>query len=133
MIVIDTSVFVCIATGEADFPSYVEAIRLAGPRSMSAGNYLECAMIAESRLDGRTAVDRWLEAESIRIMSVDRDLAALAADAFARFGRGRHPAGLNYGDCFAYALAKSLRAPLLYKGADFALTDIRSAIPPDAR
>lgn len=128
MIVVDTSVFVCVTLREPDFSRYVEAIRLAPSRSMSAGNYLECAMIAESRLGGRSLVEQWLRAETVQILPVDRDLAQVAADAFALYGKGRHPAGLNYGDCFGYALAKSRRAPLLYKGGDFALTDIESAL-----
>lgn len=128
MIVVDTSVFVCIAMGEPDYPRFVEALRMAPARAMSAGSYLECAIIAQSRLGGRGALDEWLRAETIEIAPVDHDLAALAADAFASFGRGRHPAGLNYGDCFAYALAKSRRARILYKGDDFARTDIESAL-----
>lgn len=60
-------------------------------------------------------------------------IGRLAADAFLRFGKGRHPAGLNLGDCFAYALAKSLNAPLLYKGDDFGRTDIASALPAGAQ
>lgn len=128
MIVIDTSVFVCIALSEADFGRFVTAVRLAPRRAMSAGSYLECAIVAESRLGGRSPMERWLRDETVEIHDVTVEQARLAADAFARFGRGRHPAALNYGDCFAYALAKALRAPLLYKGADFGETDIASAL-----
>jgi ribonuclease VapC len=64
----------------------------------------------------------------VEIAAVDAELARLAADAFARFGKGRHRAGLNYGDCFAYALAKARRAPLLFKGDDFVHTDIEPAL-----
>jgi ribonuclease VapC len=96
---------------------------------MSAGNYLECAMIAESRFGGRAVLDNWLRERAIEIVSVDLPMAQGAAEAFRRFGKRTHQAALNYGDCFAYALAKSLDAPLLFKGCDFALTDIQSALP----
>ncbi len=128
MIVVDTSVFVAIKGGEPEAASFGEALSRADGLSMSAGNYLESAMIAESRFSGRAALDAWLIDRRIRIQAVDLTTAQLAADAFARFGKGRHPAGLNYGDCFAYALAKSLDAPLLYKGKDFPQTDIRAAM-----
>lgn len=95
---------------------------------MSAATYLECAMVAESRRGMRSEFDRWLESMEIDVVAVDFPQARIAADAFARFGRGRHPARLNYGDCFAYALANSLDAPLLYKGDDFDKTDIRPAL-----
>ena len=95
---------------------------------MSAGNYLESAILAETRFGGREDIDGWIRERRIEIIPVDHGLAELAADAFARFGKGRHPASLNYGDCFAYALAKHLRAPLLFKGEDFAKTDVESAL-----
>lgn len=109
--------------------AFRRALLSASRAVMSAGTYLECAILAEGRgFGGRLVLDEWLAARQIEVLPVDRDLAQVAADAFALYGRGRHPAGLNYGDCFAYALAKSLRAPLLYKGGDFALTDIESAL-----
>src|SRR5215213_3248395 len=110
MIVVDTSVFVAMAAEAPDAQRFVAPLRLADERAMAAGNYLECAILAETRLGGRLVLDRWLRQEGIRVTPVDHDLAQVAADAFARFGKGRHPAGLNYGDCFAYALAKSLGA-----------------------
>lgn len=128
MIVIDSSVFVAIATLEPDADALSEAMARAGRCVMSAGNYLECAMIAESRFGGRTALDAWIQRRGIDILPVDHGLARIAADAFARFGKGRHLAGLNFGDCFAYALARTLGAPLLYKGGDFARTDIAPAL-----
>ncbi len=77
--------------------------------------------------DGRTILDAWIAARRIAVVPVDHTLAQIAADAFARYGKGRHPAGLNFGDCFAYALARSLNAPLLFKGDDFARTDVLAA------
>ena len=128
MIVVDTSVFVAIKGGEPEAVVFGEALSRADELTMSAGNYLEAAMIAESRFGGRAALDTWLRERRIQVHPVDLSTAQLAADAFARFGKGRHPAGLNYGDCFAYALAKSLDAPLLHKGKDFSQTDILVAL-----
>ena len=120
MIVVDTSAVLSVMLEEPEADPVRAVLLHASNRSMSAGNYLECTMVmAGRRLGGRADLDEWLTL---------RRIAFLASDAFLRFGRGRHPAGLNYGDCFAYALAKHLRAPLLYKGEDFARTDIASAL-----
>ena len=78
--------------------------------------------------DGIVELNLLIEANDIEVVSWTSELADAAAEAFLRFGKGRHPAKLNFGDCMAYALAKSLDAPLLYKGDDFARTDIRSAL-----
>lgn len=74
-------------------------------------------------------MDVFLARDAVELVAFDGNLFELARVAFDRFGRGRHPASLNFGDCFAYALAKAHNAPLLYKGDDFTLTDIRPAIP----
>lgn len=127
--VIDTSVFVAVIQREPDADELVRAALKAPRLVMSAANYLECAMVAAGRgLGGRQTLDDWLLFMRISVEAVDHQMAQLAADCFTEYGKGRHPAGLNYGDCFAYALAKSLRAPLLYKGRDFALTDIEPAL-----
>ncbi|MGA0596965.1 type II toxin-antitoxin system VapC family toxin [Enterovirga sp. CN4-39] len=129
MIVVDTSAVLSIMLEEPEADDVRRALLRASSRCMSAGNYLECAMVmAGRRLGGRADLDEWLALRRIDLMAVDRDLAVLGADAFIRFGKGRHPAGLNYGDCFAYALARHLRAPLLFKGGDFARTDIEPAL-----
>jgi ribonuclease VapC len=94
---------------------------------MAAGTYLECAILIVGRFGGTVDLDAWLARRAIAVIPVDHTLARLAADAFARYGKGRHPAGLNFGDCFAYALAASLGAPLLFKGEDFARTDVARA------
>ncbi|GJE29612.1 type II toxin-antitoxin system VapC family toxin [Methylobacterium organophilum] len=127
--VIDTSVFIAILANEADADLLSEAVRSRPRRVMSAATYLECAMVIGRWQAARADLDAWLAREQIDIHPVDHALVRLAADAFARFGKGRHPAGLNFGDCFSYALAKSLDAPLLFKGADFARTDIAPALP----
>lgn len=129
MIVVDTSAVLCVLLEEPEADAVREALLRASRRSLSASNYVECAMvIAGRRIGGRSDLDEWLAIRGVDVVAVDRSLADLAADAFVRFGRGRHPAGLNYGDCFAYALAKHLRAPLLFKGSDFAMTDIQPAL-----
>ena len=131
MIVVDTSVFVAAMRAEPEEERLTEALVAASQRAMSAGNYLECAMVALGRgLAAHADLDEWLSNRDIRIVPIDHLAAKLAADAFARFGKGRHRAGLNYGDCFAYALAKVLQAPLLYRGEDFVHTDIVPALAP---
>ncbi|MCJ2123512.1 type II toxin-antitoxin system VapC family toxin [Methylobacterium sp. J-077] len=122
--VIDTSIFIAILLGEADATFHSQAIRLYSKRVMAAATYLECAMVSSKKTTGRAALDDWLLHETISVVPVDHALAQVAADAFARYGKGRHPAGLNFGDCFAYALARTLNAPLLFKGEDFARTDV---------
>ena len=96
---------------------------------MSAANYVEVAIVARSRGQiGRELVDATLDKVEVEIVPVSTELARVAADAFASYGRGRHPARLNYGDCFAYALAKIRNEPLLFKGNDFSQTDLVPAL-----
>lgn len=129
MIVVDTSAVLGVMLEEPDADAVRAALLLAKARTLSAGNYLECAtVLAGRRLGGRADLDEWLTIRRIDVVAVDREIAMLACDAFIRFGKGRHPAGLNYGDCFAYALAKHLRAPLLFKGSDFGQTDVEPAL-----
>jgi ribonuclease VapC len=127
VIVVDTSVFVAILADEPEAARFTRALARADRRCISAGNYLECAMVADRRFQGRTDLDDWMAHRHVEVRPVDIELARLAAEGFARFGRGRHIAKLNYGDCFAYALAKLLNAPLLFKGDDFSHTDITPA------
>lgn len=97
---------------------------------MSAASLLELSIVLEARFgaDGQVDLDVFVAAAEIEAVSFDRDQAELARLAFRRFGKGRHRAGLNLGDCFSYALAKSLAAPLLYKGDDFIHTDLAPAM-----
>lgn len=97
---------------------------------MSAATALECSLVLESRYGpvGAIKLDALLSEQGVEVVAFDEEQLALARAAFRRFGRGRHPAALNFGDCFAYALAKARTLPLLFKGDDFAQTDIASAI-----
>jgi ribonuclease VapC len=130
MIVIDSSAVVAVLAQEVDEARYVVAMRKTDARLFSAANYLECAMVLTRLTGHRGRLDEWIDHFNVEIVPVDLAQARLAADAFARYGRGQHPARLNYGDCFAYALAASRGAPLLYKGTDFSTTDIASALVP---
>ena len=129
MIAVDASALVAIGLTEPDMLSYQRALALSDGSWLSAINYVE-TMIVLGRygvVSGVEDLDGWLARQGVEVFE-GPDLGRGAADAFLRYGKGRHPARLNLGDCFAYALAKELDAPLLYKGHDFALTDIRSAL-----
>jgi len=117
---------------EADAPRFAEAIEAASQRLMSAATLLEAAMVVETRKGepGGRELDLLIHRAGIEIVAVDAEQAELARIAWRRFGKGRHPAGLNYGDCFAYALAKLTGLPLLYKGDDFARTDLGTVPTP---
>ena len=128
MIVVDSSAFVAIRFAEPEADGFSRAIACADAVAMAAATYLECAIVAMRAPDGRAALDAWIGARRISVVPINHALAQIAADAFARYGKGRHPAGLNFGDCFAYALARSLNAPLLFKGDDFPRTDVMRAV-----
>lgn len=129
MIVVDTSAIVAILRREADAPAMRAAIAGAARILISAVSVVELAAVSsrdETLFDG---VRDFLNEPFVVVEPVDRDQAAAAVDAYRRFGRGRHPAGLNLGDVFAYALARTRGLPLLFKGDDFARTDIDAAVP----
>jgi ribonuclease VapC len=124
--VIDTSVVVAVLLDEPDAARLAQAIEAASPRLFSAASLLEASIVVESR-KGEAAgreLDLLLYRAGIEVIAVDHDQAEIARAAWRRFGKGRHPAALNYGDCFAYALAKSRSLPLLFCGDEFALTDL---------
>lgn len=125
MIVVDTSAIVAALTGEDARARVNDAIASATGCLMSAANYLECAIVLTARFgeDGVHDLRLYLHEAGIEVVSVDRDQADLALLGWLRFGKGRHPAGLNLGDCFAYALASLRGAPLLFVGDDFGRTD----------
>ena len=128
--IVDTSAIVAIVLSEPESEHFEKAILSAGVVSMSTANHLELTITMARKGGTRLlrAAEDTLEQLAIEILPVTLDEGRVAREAFLRFGRGFHPAGLNYGDCFAYAAAKSRGRPLLYKGDDFALTDI-AAVP----
>jgi ribonuclease VapC len=131
LIVVDSSALVAILLAESDQDDLAARLARSGSRYISAANVLETVHVAVGKLGdiGRQQVEILIAESQIDVVGFDEDQLAHAIDAFMRFGRGRnHPAKLNFGDCMAYALAKSLDAPLLYKGDDFAKTDIKSAL-----
>jgi ribonuclease VapC len=127
--VIDTSGLLTILLDEPERRAFNEVIEAAESRALSVATFVEVSIVIESRFgaDGLRDLDTFVERAAMELVPVDVEQARLARRAFSRFGRGRHPAGLNYGDCFAYALAAARGEPLLYKGNDFALTDIARA------
>jgi len=129
-VIADTSAIIAILRDEADAPSYADALVRADERLISAGTYLETAIVVDSNRDpvlsGRLA--DLLAAADLAIEPVTVRQAEIARQAYRDFGKGSgHPAGLNFGDCFAYALARETGQALLFKGEDFSLTDVRSA------
>ena len=124
--VVDTSALVAILTDEPERRRFVEAIEAAAVRLMSVATFVEIAIVIESRhgAEGSRELDRFLERAEIELVPVDLEQGRAARDGFNRFGRGRHRAALNYGDCFSYALATARGEPLLCKGDDFRHTDV---------
>ena len=129
--VIDTSALIAILQDEPERGSFNQAIEAADKRAMSVASFVETSMIIESRFgpDGIRDLDLFIAKAGIELVPVDVEQAHIARNAFREYGKRRHPAGLNYGDCFAYALAKMLDKPLLFKGTDFSLTDV-ATLPP---
>jgi ribonuclease VapC len=127
--VIDSSVLVAILIGESDRDAYQRAIDASPSRLVSAVTKLETGMVMIGRrgLAAAEEVERLLARVSARIVPFDEHQADIARDAFARYGQGRHKAGLNFGDCAAYALAIAEAEPLLFKGTDFGATDVEVA------
>ncbi|NRP74473.1 Ribonuclease VapC30 [Ensifer psoraleae] len=127
--VIDTSAIVAIAFNEPEAETYEQKVVDAPRRFISAATVLELAIVIEARLGeaGAAELDLWLYKAGVEIVAVDAEQIAVARRAWRSYGKGRHPAGLNYGDCFSYALARARNEPLLFKGDDFARTDIEAA------
>ncbi|RPI23575.1 MAG: type II toxin-antitoxin system VapC family toxin [Acidobacteria bacterium] len=125
--VIDTSALLAILLDENERRVFNEAIEAAESRFMSAASFVEVSIVIESRFgaEGVQTLDLFLDRAGIELAVVDAEQAKIARRAFSRFGKGRHSAGLNFGDCFPYALAMVRGEPLLFKGDDFAQTDVR--------
>lgn len=128
--VIDSSALLSILLGESDARAFVEALALPDRKIISVVNKLETAIVVEARKGeaGARLFSRLLVTAEIEIIAFDSGQAEIALDAWRRYGKGRHPAGLTIGDCAAYALARTLNDSLLYKGEDFSKTDVASAI-----
>lgn len=132
--VIDTSALLAIAYSETGHQEFERAIDTDATRLFSTASALEAAIVMTSRAGASDAqlmlgeLDRLTASLGLTIESVTPSQVALAREAYLRFGKGRHPAGLNFGDCFVYALAKDSGEPLLFKGDDFRHTDIEPCL-----
>jgi ribonuclease VapC len=128
--VVDTSAVVAILRREPDWRRFFGAMTEASSCRMAAATWVELSLVALGQLrpEVLAEVDKLTRQLDLELVPFDAVQAAIARDAFQRLGKGRHPARLNLGDCFAYALARHLDEPLLFKGDDFARSDIRSAL-----
>ena len=128
--VVDSSALVAILRGEPEEPAFRNAIRTAPNRLLGAPTRVEASMVALGRRGepGLEQMQALIERLELEVVSRSDDHAKLAIEAFQRFGKGRHSANLNYGDCFSYALAKATGEPLLFKGDYFLKTDIKRAV-----
>jgi ribonuclease VapC len=129
--IIDTSVLMAILRDEPEGASYAKAIADATVRRISAANYVEAAAVIDASHDpvASRRFDELLREAQCVIEPVTEAQARIAREAYRDFGRGTtHPARLNFGDCFAYALAKAMNEPLLFKGHDFKYTDVTPAL-----
>ena len=127
MIVLDTSAILAILLEEAEAASFRDRIGEAGGAILSAGTAVELAAVASRDVDLFSAARVFLDEPFISVEPLDAEQAAAAGDAYQRYGKGHHPAGLNLGDVFAYALARGRSLPLLFKGEDFSRTDVEEA------
>lgn len=131
MIVVDTSALMAVLCGEPDGLPCLPVLEGASALCISAGTLAEAKIVAAHR-NLVAEMDRLITGLGMEIHPIDRDAAEEIAAAYRRWGKGIHPAGLNFGDCFAYALARRLAAPLLFVGDDFRRTDIDPAVPAGA-
>ena len=129
-IVIDTSALMGLLLQESDAEALLDAAARAAVIRLSAASRLELALVAESARHGieATEVEQLLLALRVEVMPFDQHQLHWALEGWRRYGKGRHPAALNLGDCFSYGLARALNAPLLFKGDDFAATDVAPAL-----
>ena len=130
--IIDTSALVAILYGEPEAERFTQHIHAANVCRMSVANHVELSIVVERQMgsEGLRQADIFIRRAGITIEPVTLEQGDMARQAFLDFGKGRHRAALNFGDCFAYALAKATGEPLLFKGYDFALTDVNSVDGP---
>ena len=134
--IVDTSAFVAILTREPEAEAFAEAIARAEAPLLSAATYVETAVVIDARRNPALsrAFDRFLEDNRLTVEAVTPEQAKIAREAYRDFGRGSgHPAQLNFGDCFAYALARDKNSPLLFKGDDYHHTDLEAAAADDSK
>jgi ribonuclease VapC len=125
--IVDTSALIAILRKEKGYQSFIDALLKTDRVRISAATLLECRMVA-NRDNGLAELAELLATLDAEIIAVDQAQGDLAFQGFLRYGKGQHPAGLNFGDCFSYALAKAYDEPLLFRGEDFPRTDIDAAI-----
>ena len=127
--VVDTSALVAILILEPEAERFTHLIREDSAPRLSAANYVETSIVLHARggLENIADLDSFIVGSGLSIEPVSVEQARLARDGYRNFGRGNHPSGLNFGDCFSYAQAKLLGESLLFKGGDFGMTDIASA------
>jgi len=127
--IVDTSALVAVLYREPEAAAFARIIHDAGACRMSVASYVELSMVIEKQLgpNGMRQAEAFLRRAGIALEPVTLEQGELARQAFLAFGKGRHKAGLNFGDCFSYALAKATGEPLLFKGEDFSATDIEKA------
>lgn len=128
--VLDTSVLIAILLNEPEADRFLDFIGRTDFCFLSTVSFIEAHIVAVGRLKepGGSRLRRLVDALETTLVPVDEEQAFLAQDAFDRYGKGRHPAQLNFGDCISYAAARSLNEPLLFKGDDFSKTDIQPAL-----
>lgn len=128
--VIDTSAILAILNLEPEAEVFSSAIQNDPVRFLSTGTALELSIVVKARKEdiGLRELDFFIYKAEIELVNFDKQQLDLARHAFSKYGKGRHPASLNFGDCFAYALSKSSGQPLLFKGTDFVQTDITAAV-----
>ena len=131
--VLDTSAVLAILFDEPERASFNRIIEDADTRWMSTATFVEASIVIEARhgADGLQDLDLLIERAEVELIPVDGEQAQAARRAWSRYGKGRHAAALNYGDCFSYALATTAAHPLLFKGDDFAATDVAVVKMPD--
>jgi ribonuclease VapC len=130
VIIIDSSAIIAILNDEPERRVFNEAIERADGCLISAASFVEASIVIDNQrgYDGLRDFDLFIVSARIELVPVDTDQAHIAREAFRQYGKGRHPAALNFGDCFSYALAKATGFTLLFKGNDFLKTDIQATI-----
>jgi ribonuclease VapC len=128
-LVVDTSAVAAVLFNEAAGDWLLDTLSGAERRYLSTGTYVELGIVVESRLGPTGAADRFIRDAEIELVEVTPQIASRALDGWRRYGKGRHPAGLNLGDCFAYGLASESSLPVLCVGESFARTDVDVLVP----